>query len=206
MRHLRTATLTTAVLLALTACGSSDPAAKPDSAKQDVDCTDENLSQADWKKHCADQEDEGAGTGGDGGAYTDIPFGKTYEWPDGLAVTVTEAKTFTNHGEFDEAPDPDAHEFRLHIKLTNNGKSAVKLDDLSALVEGATNGGQASIGSWEDSGSPLQGRLAPGVTVTKTDDNVLEKKYGKKIIVTVQRVDEKFAEDWANPEFVGSIK
>ncbi|MFC9617766.1 hypothetical protein [Streptomyces sp. NPDC056938] len=63
--RIRAAAATAAMLLAaLTACGGSNDKTddKPADAKQSakkVDCTDENLSQADWMKHCSD-EDGGA--------------------------------------------------------------------------------------------------------------------------------------------------
>ncbi|MET9372268.1 hypothetical protein ABZY00_31135 [Streptomyces griseoflavus] len=79
----------------------------------------------------------------------------------------------------------------------------MKLDDISTIVEGATNGGDSSVSEFAVDSAPLDGRLAPGTTVTKTDDNVLESKYGKKIVVTVQRSSENF--DLEFPEFEGEI-
>ncbi|MEU1315775.1 hypothetical protein [Streptomyces tibetensis] len=73
------------------------------------------------------------------------------------------------------------------MKLRNTGKEPARLDDLSLIVEGATNGGEASFTAFENGSQPLEGRLAPGVTTTKNADHVLETKYGKKVVVTVQR-------------------
>jgi hypothetical protein len=74
MRVRATAATAALLLAALTACGGSDDGGKTDSASKpkdaasgssEFDCMAENVSQADWMKHC---NDEGAGTGGDGGA------------------------------------------------------------------------------------------------------------------------------------------
>jgi hypothetical protein len=115
-----------------------------------------------------------------------------------------EAERWTQFTDEDYATDDPAFtEFRMKLKLANGGKSAVKLDDLSVIVEGATNGGQASTAGFATDSQPLEGRLAVGVTATKTDDNALETKYGKKIVVTVQRSSEDF--DLEFPEFEGEI-
>ncbi|MEV2251577.1 hypothetical protein AB0I94_13530 [Streptomyces sp. NPDC050147] len=203
------------LLAALTACGGSDGGDAGDSADgksangskgsaaKKVDCADEDISQADWTKHCSD---EGADTGADGAEEKSagLKFGESYTWPDGLKVSVTGAKVFTEHdAELMESAEPGNTDFRVRLKLTNSGKSAVALDDLSLIVEGATKGGEAAQTAFEKGAEPLEGRLAPGVSVTKTNDNVLETKYGKKIIVTVQRSSE--AADLDFPEYTGSI-
>jgi hypothetical protein len=199
------------LLAALTACGgsdsSSDTAAKPKASagqpsSKDVDCTDQTLDQAEWMKHCSDE----AGTGGDGAEQqsTGLKFGETYTWPDGLKVSVVDAKKFTDFNEeYGETPEPGATDFRVTLKLENTGKSAAPLDDLSLIVEGATNGGEAAFTIFEKGSQPLEGRLAPGVAATKTADHVLETKYGKKIVVTVQRNSDDFSLDF--PEFNGEI-
>ena len=91
----------------------------------------------------------------------------------------------------------------VKLKLQNTGTAAVKLDDLSTIIEGATNGGEAKFTTFENGSEPLEGRLAPGQTATKTDDNVLETQYGRKIVVTVQRSSENL--DLEFPEFNGTI-
>jgi hypothetical protein len=205
----RTRTTTTitgiaAALLALAACSSGsktdDTAAttKPaatatTAAAKKVDCSDPNLSQADWTENC----DKG---GGD----TQKQFGQVYRWSDGVTVTVTEAKVFTNFNkEFDEHPTAGSTDFRVKIRITNGSHQPFDLGKLSTITEGATSGGEASVGLWTDNGSPLEGRLAPGVTVTKTDDGTLETRYGKKIVVTVQRSTDDLSA--AFPEFSGTI-
>ncbi|MFF1695865.1 hypothetical protein ACFVXC_19900 [Streptomyces sp. NPDC058257] len=209
------------LLAALTACGGSgsgsgsdDGSDRADAKSQDgskaspskkVDCADEDISQADWMKHCSD-EGAGAGTGGDGteGQATGLKFGESYTWPDGLKASVTEAKVFEDYdAELLESAKPGNTDFRVKLKVTNSGKSAVALNDLSLIIEGATNGGEAASTSFENGSEPLEGRLAPGVSATKTDDNALETKYGKKIVVTVQRGSDDFDLDF--PEFTGSI-
>ncbi|MFH8484497.1 hypothetical protein [Streptomyces longisporoflavus] len=210
-----TAAATAMLLAALTACGGSDGGNGGDkadakssggskgSAAKDVDCGDSGISQADWMKHCSD---EGADSEADGTEKkaTGLKFGGSYTWPDGLKVSVTEAKVFTDHdSELMESAEPGNTDFRVKLKLTNSGKSAVALDDLSLIIEGATNGGEAAQTAFEKGGAPLEGRLAPGVTATKTNDNVLETKYGKKVVVTVQRNSDDYNLDF--PEFTGSI-
>ncbi|MFH8867192.1 hypothetical protein [Streptomyces griseus] len=198
-----------ALLLActITACGSTSQSAAPKSTvkasapEHEVDCSDTSLSQADWMEHCS--EDDGAGTGGDGGPSTDLPFGKAYAWPDGLEVTVLEAKVFTDWDEY-EKPDPKNTEFRIRLRVDNKSEASVDLSELSILVDGATNGGTAASSSFTKGSAPLEGRIASGVSAVKTDDNALEKRYGKDIVVTVQRATDDGFEVF--PEFTGIIK
>lgn len=211
MRVRAMAAMAALLLAGLTACGGSDSsddaAAKPKASAgkpsgKDVDCTDQTLDQPTWMEHCSDE----AGTGGDSTdeQTTGLKFGESYTWPDGLKVSVAEAKTWTTFTDDDFAEDdPEATEFRVLLKLENTGKQPVQLDDVSTFIEGATNGGEASFTEFTTDSEPLGGRLAPGVAVTKTDDNSLETKYGKKIVVTVQRNSENFDLDF--PEFAGEI-
>lgn len=209
--RIRVATSTTVLLLAaLTACGGGkDAADKPDAvsskpsasasaaqpSQSKVDCSDENLSQAEWLENCSDQAD---------GKSAGLKFGQSYTWPDGLKVTVIEAKRFTDYdAELLESADPGKTDFRVKLKVENTGKTPAALDDLSTIIEGATNGGEAASTSFENGSEPLEGRLAPGVSAVKTDDNVLESKYGRKVVVTVQRASEDFSLDF--PEFTGEI-
>ncbi|MFI7890852.1 hypothetical protein ACIFUY_06265 [Streptomyces sp. CACIS-1.16CA] len=206
---MRTRTAAAAALLlacSLTACGSDEPAApkstvKASAPEHEVDCSDTSLSQADWMEHCS--EADGAGTDGDGEPSTDLPFGKAYAWPDGLEVTVLDAKIFTDWDEYEE-PDPKSTEFRVRLKVDNKSESTVDLSELSVMVDGATNGGTAESGSFTKGSAPLEGRIASGVSAVKTDDNALEKRYGKDIVVTVQRVSDDGFEVF--PEFTGTIK
>lgn len=205
--HVRTTAATAALLLtALTACGGEDDGGSETTASeaapsQSVDCTDQTMDQAEWMKHCADEasqdEDDGAKSAG-------LKFGETYTWPDRLEVSVVEAKAWTKFTDDDYATnDPDETEFRVLLKLENTGQEPVALDEVSTFIEGATNGGEAATTEFATDSEPLGGRLAPGVEVTKTDDNVLETKYGKKIVVIVQRNSENFDLDF--PEFNGEI-
>lgn len=204
---MRTRTATAAVLLlafTVSACGSSsEPAAPKSTAKasapeHEVDCSDTSLNQADWMEHCNTEtpaESEAP--------PTDLAFGKPFAWPDGLEVTVLEAKVFSDWDEFEE-PDPKAHEFRVRVKVDNKSGQAVDLDELSVSVDGATNGGTADLTIFSKNSAPFEGRLAKGVSAVKTSDHSLEKRYGKDIVVTVQRTT---ADDvLAFPEFTGTIK
>jgi hypothetical protein len=205
--RIRTTAATAALLLAaLTACGGGDDSGSETKASeaapsQSVDCTDQTMDQAEWMKHCADEasQDEDAGA-----QSTGLKFGETYTWPDGLKVTVAEAKVFTDFNEdLLESPEPGSTNFRVTLKVDNGSKEPVALDDLSLIVEGATNGGEAAFTMFENGSQPLEGRLAPGVSASKNADHVLETKYGKKIVVTVQRNSENFDLDF--PEFSGEI-
>ncbi|MFJ4637629.1 hypothetical protein ACIP69_18645 [Streptomyces hygroscopicus] len=204
MRTRMIAAVILAATLPLTACsgdddGDSSKDTTPKAAGKSLDCSDPNGDQASWIEHCADKKPAPAEQ-----PSTGLAFGKSYRWPDGLEVSVTSAKTVTEFGEYDSKPDPGETGFRVTLKLTNKGKSPVKLDDLSLITEGATNGGEAASTTYEPGSEPLEGRLAPGRTVKKNDDEVLEAKYGKKIVVTVQRASENF--DLEFPEFTGSIQ
>ncbi|MFL6096085.1 MAG: hypothetical protein ACJ71Y_11605 [Blastococcus sp.] len=206
--RVRTTAATAALLLAaLTACGgggdgasaSKTKASATPSSSKSVDCTSQTLSQSDYMEHCAGESSTGAE-----GKSTGLKFGESYTWPDGLKVTVVKAKVFTDYDkELLESAEPGKTDFRVELKLENTGKAPAALDDLSTIIEGATNGGEAASTSFENGSEPLEGRLAPGVSVVKNDDNVLESKYGKKIVVTVQRSSEDFTLDF--PEFEGEI-
>ncbi|MBI0293275.1 hypothetical protein JBE04_01870 [Streptomyces sp. PRKS01-29] len=191
-----------AATLPLTACsgndGDSSKNEKPKAAGSSYDCDNPNGDQASWVENCADKKPAPAEQ-----PSTGLAFGKSYTWPDGLKVSVVDAHVFTNYTEFEE-PEKGKTDFRVRLRLTNTGKSAVKLDDLSTIIEGATNGGEAASTEFENGSNPLEGRLAPGVTVTKTDDSVLGTRYGRKIVVTVQRASENF--DLEFPEFTGTIQ
>lgn len=204
---MRTRTAAAAVLLlacTVSACGSSSERAAPKSTakasapEHEVDCSDTSLNQADWMEHCNTEppaESEAPAT--------DLAFGKPFAWPDGLEVTVLEAKVFTDWDEFEE-PDPKAHEFRVRVKVDNKSDRSVDLDELSVSVDGATNGGTADLTIFSKNSAPFEGRLAKGVSAVKTSDHSLEKRYGKDIVVTVQRTT---ADDvLAFPEFTGTIK
>ncbi|MFF5308594.1 hypothetical protein [Streptomyces massasporeus] len=209
MMRVRATAATAALLLAaLTACGSNNTGSasasktkSPASKSKKVDCTSQTLDQAEWMEHCADEASTDADTGA---KSTGLEFGESYTWPDGLKVSVVDAKRFTDFNEdVLESPEPGSTDFRVTLKLENGSKEPAALDDLSLIVEGATNGGEASFTMFENGSQPLEGRLAPGVKTTKNADHVLETKYGKKIVVTVQRNSENFDLDF--PEFNGEI-
>jgi hypothetical protein len=151
-------------------------------------------------KHCAQK------TGSESPATktTGLKFGESYIWPDGLKVSVVEARVFSDFDpDLSESADPGETPFRVKLKVDNTSKTPVALDDLSLIVEGATNGGEAAVTTFNNGSEPLEGRLAAGVSAVKTADHVLETKYGKKIVVTVQRSSADFSLDF--PEFNGQI-
>ncbi|MBQ1164909.1 hypothetical protein KBZ21_43790, partial [Streptomyces sp. A73] len=73
------------------------------------------------------------------------------------------------------------------IKFDNGSEQPIDLDDFSVLAEGATKGGEAAVTTWEYGSAEITGRLAAGQTAAKTEDGVLEKKYGTSMLVTLQR-------------------
>ncbi|WP_143665417.1 hypothetical protein [Streptomyces sp. gb14] len=166
--------------------------------EHEVDCSDTSLNQSDWMEHCntetpAESEPPAA----------DLAFGKPFAWPDGLEVTVVDARVFSDWDEFEE-PDPKAHEFRVRVKLDNKSGQPIDLDQVSVSVDGATNGGTTDLTIFSKNSAPLEGRLAKGVSAMKTSDHSLEKRYGKDIVVTVQRTTDD--DVLAFPEFTGTIK
>jgi len=200
--------------LALTGCGSdgssTDTGASPaksskadreqESSEKAIDCSDDNLSQADWMEHCADD------AGGEEAPATDLKFGQTFTWDDGVKVTVDSAKTITDFGEFDDRPEDGERLFRVNVTVDNGSRKPVDLEDFGVLVTGATNGGDAEIAFVEKGAKEMMGRLAPGVKDTKNSDWSLAKEYGSQVLVTVSRMSEDadfFAED---PEWTGPIR
>lgn len=133
---------------------------------------------------------------------TDLKFGGSYTWPDGLKVSVTGAKVFTDYAD-GESHDPGSTDFRVVLRLTNGGTRPVDLGELSVIVQGATSGGEAASTVFKNGSAPLEGRLAPGATAVKTDDWSMETKYGRRVVVRVQRVADDFGLDF--PEFTGEI-
>lgn len=201
--RIRTLTAALAALtLPLTACGSSagddpkqsKPADKPAPSKS-VDCKDENLSQSDWIDHCQPKPQD-----------PHLKVGQSYTWIDGVRTSVTKIERLTGpYQQGDTKPASTETLFRVHLKVTNRAEIPVDLGDISPYVEGATNGGTAATGTYQRGEEPLEGRLAPGGTVTKTEDNVIEKRYGDKVVVTVQRGDSSNDEPAGYPEFTGTI-
>jgi hypothetical protein len=209
----RTRTLTgiagtaTAAVLALTGCSSSSshdnasPApTTPAAAKtaKTVDCSDQSLSQADWMAHCASKTDASGSL--------NRTFGQTYTWSDGIKATIVSATVFTAYDKsLDEHATPGETDFRLRIRITNNGRAPLDLSALSTIINGATNGGQAASTTFNNGSAPLEGLLAPGVTTVKTDDDSLKTAYGRKIAVTLQRTTPGSIDLMPSPVFAGTI-
>ncbi|WP_371794223.1 hypothetical protein [Streptomyces sp. NBC_01718] len=126
---------------------------------------------------CSTSNDDGAGPPADKSRIDtvdpaeDMAFGKTYTWPGGLTVTVTEARLFTDFTADEGPADPKNHEFRAKLRLTDGGKEAADLSDISTIVMSATeNAITAAPSAFQNGATPLAGRLAPGATATKTYD------------------------------------
>ncbi len=188
---IRSIAVTAAIAVTLplaAACGSQGtaeraadkPAAAAKADEDEVDCTSQETSQADWTKHCAE------GAGEEEAPDTELKFGDGFRFHDGVKVTVTRVERFADFHEYDSKPTPAQNAFRVHLKITNGSKKPVSLDDMSVLVSGATKGGDAEITTWENGASEMAGgRIAPGVTADKTEDGVLDKKYGTQALVTL---------------------
>ncbi|WP_151482349.1 hypothetical protein [Streptomyces albicerus] len=201
MRRIRTfAAAAAAICLPLTARGSgsdpkpaAEPADKP-SASRTVDCSDETLSQEVWIDNCMPEPPN-----------TDLKLGESYTWLDGVKTSVTKIERITGpYQQGDTRPDTDETLFRVHIAFSNGADIPVKLDEFSTFIDGATNGGEAAIGSYQAGEEPIVGRLAPGGNVTKTAEYIIDDKYGTKVVVTVQRGKEA-SEPGGYPEFTGTI-
>jgi len=134
-----------------------------------------------------------------------LRFGQTYTWPDGVKVSVSEAKVFTDYDTSSgEKPTPGSTDYQVMIRITNDSRTSFDLSELSVITDGATNGGQAAATAWVNGAPGLEGRLAPGVTATKADAETLEKRFGRKVVVTVQRSSSPDV-TYDFPEFSGSI-
>lgn len=134
-----------------------------------------------------------------------LTFGQGYAWPDGLRVSVTGASVFTDYNkDAGEHPQPGFTDFRVTIRVANGGQAPADLGGLSVVVQGATTGGEAQSATFQNGSEPLQGQLAPGAVAFKNDDESLETKYGRRIVVRVQRVaQDPTGQTW--PEFTGTI-
>ncbi|MFD4715362.1 hypothetical protein ACFWN5_37660 [Streptomyces sp. NPDC058430] len=159
MRVRAAAAITAVLLAALTACGGSDdqaddkPAADKTSTKK-VDCTDENLSQADWMAHCSDEQPAGgdsagaeqgigAGAGEDGKAGA----GKL-AW--GKPAGTTGDQVDTGGGTLEVTPTTITYQAKAMGSTSVNGLFAIitvkdKAVGNSAAAESAPAGG----GGWQ---------------------------------------------------------
>lgn len=182
-RALTTITLAAAGLLALTACSTTPSSSKPAGGAPIMTTA-------------------AAGPSSSGAGLSQL-FGQTYAWPDGVKVTITGAKLFTAYdASIGESATAGSTDYQVMIKVTNEGSAPLDLTTLSVITAGATSGGEASATAWNNAAPPLEGTLAPGGTVTKGDPETLETTYGKKIVVTVQRMSDPVM---PFPEFTGSI-
>lgn len=137
-------------------------------------------------------------------ASTGLTVGDTFTYDDGLAVTVDSIKTLTQFGEFDTRPESGQTAFRVTVTVNNGTGKPVDLSNLYLAAAGATNGGDA-IDLYVEAGSKdMTGRLAGGVKTTKTGQYAIDNQYGKKILVTVSRLDADW--DTPNPEWTGDIQ
>lgn len=175
MRTIITGSILLATAFSLTACsGSDDNEAEPTTGASRIDTAD---------------------------PAEDMAFGKTYTWPDGLKVTVTEARIFTDLTADEGPADPKSHQFRAKLRFTNGGEADADLSDVSTVVMSAGDEVvTATPSAFRNGAAPLAGALAPGATATKTDDAVLDRKHGRRILVVVRR-----GTSPAAPEFIGDI-
>ena len=101
---------------------STAPATSIPSPRPSVDCSDASLSQADWMAHCSDSA---------GGKSAGLHFGQSFTWDDGVTVTVTEARVFTDYDkELGEKAEAGQTDFRVKVKVTcRDGHPEVREDD-----------------------------------------------------------------------------
>lgn len=199
MRFRILATALAALTLPLVACGSDSDPNDPASADKpamsgSVDCEDPNLSQAEWIDNCEPEPQDAT-----------LKLGESYTWTDGVKTAVTKLERITGpYQQGDTKPSADETLFRVHIAFSNGAEIPVKLDEFSTVIDGATNGGEAAMGVYQAGEEPIAGRLAPGAKATKTDDNIIERRYGDKVVVTIQRGMQGDEPD-GYPEFTGAI-
>ncbi|MFG3253198.1 hypothetical protein [Streptomyces sp. NPDC048172] len=160
--------LVAAVLVAVTACGT-----------EGGDGKGEGTSRGEVSTGAEGRSGKGAAASDD--ADLRLREGETFSWPDGLEVTVVKADEVKTSG-YGAGHLP----FQLHFKFHNSGKETLALDDFATFVEGGTRGGEATRTSFSDDTGGIGGRLAPGATRTKTEDRVIKKEFGRKIVITLQ--------------------
>lgn len=134
-----------------------------------------------------------------------LAFGGAYTWPDGLRVSVIGAQVFTDYNKAEgEKPQPGSTDFRVTIRVANGGQAPVDLGGVSVIVQGATTGGDSETTTFRNGSEPLEGQLAPGAMAFKNDDESLATKYGRRVVVRVQRVAyDPTGQQW--PEFTGTV-
>lgn len=141
-----------------------------------------------------------------GGGSLSQTFGQMYTWPDGVKVTVTKAVVFRAYdASLDEKPTPGSTDYQVMVRITNGGSTPLDLTAFSVVTGGATNGGQAETTSWSNGAPGFDGQVAPGVTVVKGDQETLETRFGRRIVVTVQRMAPDNTGIMAFPQFTGTI-
>ncbi|WP_406507631.1 hypothetical protein [Streptomyces sp. NBC_00212] len=186
-----------ASMVLLAACGGGTPHAptssKAPAATASVDCTSQTVTQQDWIDHCAK-----------GASKTDLTVGETFAWQDGVAASVTRLELLTAIGSEESRPTADQYGFRVLVTVKNGEQVPLDLGKITLLAEGATTGGAASMGIFRGA-DDLTGQLAPGVTVTKNAGFILDKKYGMKVVITVQRGSDQLGE-FAFPKFTGTVR
>lgn len=194
----RTALAGTAValLMPLAACGSSTPHPQTSTtgpaATAPVDCLSPTVGQQARTDHCAK-----------GASKMDLKVGETYSWQDGVSVSVTALQLIASFGSGESRPSADQYGFRVLVTVKDGGQAPVDLGKITLLAEGATSGGSASMGVFRGA-DDLAGQLAPGVTVTKNAGFILDKKYGMKVVITVQRGSDQLGE-FSFPKFTGTV-
>lgn len=134
-----------------------------------------------------------------------LAFGGAYTWPDGLRVSVIGAQVFTDYNKAEgEKPQPGSTDFRVTIRVANGGQAPVDLGGVSVIVQGATTGGDSETTTFRNGSEPLEGQLAPGAVAFKNDDETLANRYGRRVVVRVQRVAyDPTGQQW--PEFTGTV-
>jgi hypothetical protein len=203
-----------ALLPLAASCGSSEQGtsvrvpSKAETSKvpNKANCSDPDLSQADWTAQCA--HDAPADDQPNDQPDTELAVGDGFRYNDGVRVSVTKiAELGTSvFGEYDEKPDTKHTGFRVTYSVTNGTRKPLDLDSWGIDAQGATTGGDTEYISAENGAKAMSGRLASGRTATFTGEYSLAKSDGRSVVVTMTRMDggaEILAED---PHWTGSIK
>lgn len=168
--RVRAMAATAALLLAaLTACGGGDdkadskPSAKKSTTK--VDCTDENLSQAEWMKSCSDEGDD-ASAGPEeagGGMAKSLAWGKT-------ASTTGYQDPEKGGGNLDVTPTTVVYQAKAMGREAANGVFAiVAVKDAAVSGAAATENAPAAGGGWQwiaPDGQTLSGDDGEAASIT----------------------------------------
>lgn len=155
------ATSTGAGTTSATSSGTATSTSTSQASPPSVDCSDPELSQAEWIDNCSDDATPPPEGEGDAESIAPVRLGETYTYDDGLEVTVTNWRQGT---------DPNASDpyVVFDTTLENTGSSAIPVDYWETAIYGDAGKDAMSIltEEWEDNGRVLQPGAKDTVTAT----------------------------------------